>query len=111
MYFKTKEGDIFDFGQARIEIINSPTHDPYANSIRVTDTFDIGSPWMILKKENLFIGDIGKPEEEGAKLSEEIFHFLDENEDLYEQTASDSSDFNKYSGYGENPEYAAQAMG
>jgi hypothetical protein len=109
-HFKAKEGDIFDFGQARIEIINSPRHDPYVNSIRVTDTFDLDSPWMILKKESLFIGDIGKPEEGGAKLSEEIFHFLDCNKGIYDQTASDSSSYNKYSDYEKNSEYAAQSM-
>jgi len=105
-HFKAKEGDIFDFGQARITIISSPRHDPYVNSIQVTDTFDIDSPWMILKKESLFIGDIGKPEEGGVKLSEEIFHFLDRNENIYDQT-----DLNKYSGYKESSEYTAQSMG
>lgn len=110
-HFKAKEGDTFDFGRARIEIINSPRHDPYVNSIRVTDTFEPDSPWMILKKESLFIGDIGKSDQAGEKLSEEIFHFLDCNEEVYNQTASDSSEFNTYSSYGEKSEYAVPSMG
>lgn len=110
-HFKAKEGDIFDFGQARIEIINSPAHDPYANSIRVTDTFDTDAPWMILNRESLFLGDIGAPEEGGMKLSEEIFQFLGGDEVTYKRTASDASDFNKYSAYGESSEYAVQSVG
>jgi hydroxyacylglutathione hydrolase len=106
-----EEGDTFDFGQARIEIINSPMHDPYVNSIRVKDTFHVDSPWMILKRESLFIGNIGKPESEGSNLSEEIFHFLECNEDIYDQTASDSSDFNRYPGDKKSSEYAAHSMG
>ncbi|MFH2064596.1 MAG: hypothetical protein ABIK15_05300 [Pseudomonadota bacterium] len=105
-HFKTIEGDVFDFGNARLEIINSPRHDPYVNSIMVTDTHDPETPWLILKKESLFIGDIGDPSKSGMNLADEVFNFMD-----FDRHYSDGdSSYNKYSPYDNERAYAAQSL-
>ncbi|MBA4369718.1 MAG: hypothetical protein C0403_18995 [Desulfobacterium sp.] len=105
-HFKTIEGDIYDFGSARIEIINSPRHDPYVNSIMVTDTHDPETPWLILKKESLFIGNIGEQAKGGMDLSNEVFNFIDFNTSC----PSGNSEYDKFSGYGDTRRYAANSI-
>jgi hydroxyacylglutathione hydrolase len=105
-HFKTSEGDIFDFGNARLEIINSPRHDPYVNSIMVTDSYSLDTPWLVLKQESLFMGDIGEPEKSGMDLSNEVFNFIDFNTNC----PSGNSEYDKYPGYSDGAEYAAQSI-
>lgn len=106
-HFKTIEGDIFDFGSARIEIVNSPRHDPHVNSILVRDTKDPESPWLILKKESLFVGDIGEPGASGYDLADEVFHFVD----FHHDNASAESSYDKYTPYVNGRGYtAAQSL-
>lgn len=105
-HFKTIEGDIFDFGHARLEIINSPRHDPYVNSIMLTDTQEPDAPWLILKKESLFMGDIGDPSRCGSNLSNDFFNFID----FQPRVPSDAAAYDNYTDYCEGAEYAAQSL-
>ncbi len=66
-----KEGDIFEFGNARLEILKTPGHTPHSLSILVTDTSRSDEPWLVLTGDCLFVGDIGRPDLAGEELLEE----------------------------------------
>ncbi len=72
-----KEGDIFEFGNALIEIINSPKHDPFSNSIKVTDRFSSNEPWLVLTRTSLFIGDLSDPMLTGKALTNELDDYFE----------------------------------
>jgi len=75
------EGDVFNFGHARLEIIESPCHDLYAGTIRVKDTSSAGEPWIILGRESLFVGDLADSDLRAKDLSEELSYYLDIHEE------------------------------
>jgi hydroxyacylglutathione hydrolase len=75
------EGDVFNFGHARLEIIESPCHDLFAGTIRVTDTSSTGEPWIILGRESLFVGDLADSDLRAKDLSEELLCYLDMHEE------------------------------
>jgi glyoxylase-like metal-dependent hydrolase (beta-lactamase superfamily II)/rhodanese-related sulfurtransferase len=66
-----KEGDVFTFGSARMEVIHTPGHTPNSVSFLVTDTMRSNEPWMILTGDLLFVGDIGRPDLPGAEILDE----------------------------------------
>ncbi len=106
-----KERDIFDFGNARLEIINSPCHDPYVNSILLTDTSN-SSPWLILKRDSLFVGDLGWPGIGGRELTEKLNEYLDADEKKYNESIScPELDFDGYRNYNEDNGYAQFSVG
>lgn len=78
-YKLAKEGDIFCFGNARLEIIDSPTHAPFCNSIKVTDKSNPNAPKLILSRQSLFIGDLTNAASYGRKISENLNNYLDSN--------------------------------
>ena len=53
-----KEGDVIEFGIAKLELIQMPGHTPYSMSILVTDKSRMGDPWLVLTGGCLFIGDV-----------------------------------------------------
>jgi hydroxyacylglutathione hydrolase len=74
------EGDILDFGNVSLTIINTPGHTPHGISILVTDKSRGDDPWLILTGDCLFVGDIGRPDLAGAELIDEqvdnLYHSL-----------------------------------
>lgn len=106
------EGDIFDFGSARIEIINSPNHDPFVNSIMLTDTCSHREPWLILKRNSLFVGDIGTPDLKGRELVDRLNTYLDADGEASDESVScPEMDYNEYHNYRNGAEYAQFSVG
>ncbi len=63
-----KEGDVFEFGTARLEILSTPGHTPHSMSILVSDRSRSDDPWLILTGDCLFVGDVGRPDLAGREL-------------------------------------------
>lgn len=63
-----KEGDVFDIGAARLEVLHTPGHTPHAISLLVTDTLRATEPEMVLTGDVLFVGDIGRPDLAGNEI-------------------------------------------
>lgn len=74
------EGQVFEIGAARIEVIHTPGHTPNSISLLVTDTIRSDEPEMILTGDLLFVGDIGRPDLPGAEILDEqvenLYHSL-----------------------------------
>jgi hydroxyacylglutathione hydrolase len=66
-----KEGDVFEIGAAKIEILHTPGHTPNAISLLVTDTVRSEEPQMLLTGDLLFVGDIGRPDLPGEEILDE----------------------------------------
>jgi rhodanese-related sulfurtransferase len=68
-----KEGDTFQLGAARIEVVHTPGHTPNSVSLLVTDKARSEEPQMLLTGDLLFAGDIGRPDLPGAEnLDEQV---------------------------------------
>jgi len=68
-----EEGQAFEVGNAKVEVIHTPGHTPDALSLLVTDSTRGSEPWMILTGDVLFVNDIGRPDLVGeAKLDEQV---------------------------------------
>lgn len=74
------EGDVFEIGAAKIQVLHTPGHTPNAISLLVTDTGRSPEPQMLLTGDLLFVGDIGRPDLAGAEILEEqvknLYHSL-----------------------------------
>jgi hydroxyacylglutathione hydrolase len=58
-----KDGEILDFGQVRLKILETPGHTPEGISIVVYDLAqDPSIPYGVLTGDTLFIGDVGRPD-------------------------------------------------
>jgi hydroxyacylglutathione hydrolase len=66
-----KEGDVYTFGNARLEAIYTPGHTPNSISLAVTDLARGEEPFGILTGDVLFVGDIGRPDLAGEDLLEQ----------------------------------------
>lgn len=66
-----KEGDVFELGAAKIEILHTPGHTPNSISLLVTDKGRSEDPEMLLTGDLLFVGDIGRPDLPGAEILDE----------------------------------------
>lgn len=57
------EGDQIEFGQVRLQILETPGHTPEGISILVYDLADsVNRPQAVLTGDTLFIGDVGRPD-------------------------------------------------
>ncbi len=57
------DGDVVEFGQVRLQILETPGHTPEAISVLVFDLAkDRGRPQAVLTGDTLFIGDVGRPD-------------------------------------------------
>jgi glyoxylase-like metal-dependent hydrolase (beta-lactamase superfamily II) len=65
------EGDVFEIGAAKIEVLHTPGHTPNAVSLLVTDRARSEEPQMILTGDLLFVGDIGRPDLPGNEILDE----------------------------------------
>jgi len=74
------EGDVFEIGAAKIQVLHTPGHTPNAVSLLVTDTVRSTDPQMLLTGDLLFVGDIGRPDLAGEEILEEqiknLYHSL-----------------------------------
>jgi glyoxylase-like metal-dependent hydrolase (beta-lactamase superfamily II)/rhodanese-related sulfurtransferase len=75
-----KDGDVFQIGAAKIEVLHTPGHTPNAVSLLVTDTVRSPEPQMLLTGDLLFVGDIGRPDLPGEEILDEqvknLYHSL-----------------------------------
>lgn len=62
-FMALKEGDVVEFGDVRLKILETPGHTPEGISILV---FDLGRsdsiPYAVMTGDTLFIGDVGRPD-------------------------------------------------
>jgi len=65
------EGDVFEIGAAKIEVLHTPGHTPNSVSLLVTDRARSEEPQMILTGDLLFVGDIGRPDLPGNEILDE----------------------------------------
>ncbi len=70
------EGDSFQFGAAKIDVLYTPGHTPNSISLAVTDTMRSKDAFGILTGDLLFVGDIGRPDLAGADLLDEQINNL-----------------------------------
>ncbi|QDU28532.1 putative polyketide biosynthesis zinc-dependent hydrolase PksB [Anatilimnocola aggregata] len=60
---KVKDGDRIEFGDVRLEILETPGHTPEGISILVYDLAkNKEKPYAVLTGDTLFIGDVGRPD-------------------------------------------------
>lgn len=58
-----KEGECLDFGQVRLEVLETPGHSPESICLLVYDLVRSRQrPWAVLTGDTLFIGDVGRPD-------------------------------------------------
>ena len=88
-----KEGDIFELGDVRIKILETPGHTPEGISLLVFDrTKSDTVPQAVLTGDTLFIGDVGRPDLLASigvtadELAEMLFHSLNKLRDLPDST-------------------------
>ncbi|MGB5984899.1 MAG: rhodanese-like domain-containing protein [Desulfobacterales bacterium] len=62
------EGDVFELGAAKIEVLHTPGHTPNSISLLITDKARSPEPEMLLTGDLLFVGDIGRPDLPGAEI-------------------------------------------
>jgi glyoxylase-like metal-dependent hydrolase (beta-lactamase superfamily II)/rhodanese-related sulfurtransferase len=63
------DGDEIRVGRVTLRILETPGHTPESVSIVVHDGEEGGSPQAVLTGDTLFIGDVGRPDLHGAKIS------------------------------------------
>lgn len=76
-YKVARESEVFEFGNVRLKIVRNPMHNPFGNSILITDASQPNGTWLIPARECLFAGDIGYPGMLGKKLANELSNYLD----------------------------------
>ncbi len=57
-----KDGDTFQVGNLRIDVLHTPGHTPEHLSFLVTDTAGADRPMGILTGDFVFVGDVGRPD-------------------------------------------------
>lgn len=70
-FLPVDEGQVFEFGNAKLTAINTPGHTPHSISLLVADKSRGQDPWMVLTGDCMFVGDIGRPDLAGAELIDE----------------------------------------
>ncbi|WP_425613669.1 rhodanese-like domain-containing protein [Anatilimnocola sp. NA78] len=80
---KVKDGDRIEFGDVRLEILETPGHTPEGISILVYDLAKSkDKPFAVLTGDTLFIGDVGRPDLLASigvtadELSDMLYHSL-----------------------------------
>ncbi len=65
------DGDEIRMGRVRLRFLETPGHTPESVSVVVTDLATSTEPQAVLTGDTLFIGDVGRPDLLGAKISPE----------------------------------------
>ena len=71
-----KDGDCFEAGNVKIDIIHTPGHTPNSITLAITDKSRGDSPELLLTGDLLFVGSIGRPDLAGGELLVEQIHNL-----------------------------------
>lgn len=77
---KVADGDVFEIGNAKLQVLHTPGHTPNSISLLVTDKARAPEAEMLLTGDLLFVGDIGRPDLPGAEILDEqvenLYHSL-----------------------------------
>src|SRR5262245_61113421 len=57
-----KDGDRFDVGSVRFEVLHTPGHTPEHLTFLITDTSVLQEPLALVTGDFLFVGDVGRPD-------------------------------------------------
>jgi hydroxyacylglutathione hydrolase len=57
-----RDGDRFDVGSVRLDVMHTPGHTPEHIALLVTDTTIASEPMGILSGDAVFVGDVGRPD-------------------------------------------------
>ena len=64
-----RDGDEISFGAVTLRFLETPVHTPESVCVLVTDHAQSEAPSAVLTGDTLFIGDVGRPDLLGAKIS------------------------------------------
>jgi hydroxyacylglutathione hydrolase len=67
--FVAKDGDRFAIGKLELEVLHTPGHTPESTCYLLYD--ENKKPYCIFSGDTLFVGDVGRPDLFGAKISKE----------------------------------------
>jgi glyoxylase-like metal-dependent hydrolase (beta-lactamase superfamily II)/rhodanese-related sulfurtransferase len=70
-YEPLTEGQVLEFGAARLTVLYTPGHTPNSVSLVVSDLVRSSAPQFVLTGDVLFVGDIGRPDLPGAAILDE----------------------------------------
>lgn len=67
-----KDGDVFEVGNLKFEVMHTPGHTPESISFLLTDTPASPEPVMVFTGDFVFVGDVGRPDllEEAAGIKD-----------------------------------------
>jgi hydroxyacylglutathione hydrolase len=68
-YVPVREGDEISLGDVALRFLETPGHTPESLSVLVIDRTKSETPEAVLTGDTLFIGDVGRPDLLGAKVS------------------------------------------
>lgn len=57
-----RDGDVFNVGNLRVEVLHTPGHTPEHICFLVTDTAASQNPIMLFSGDFVFVGDVGRPD-------------------------------------------------
>ena len=57
-----RDGDSFDVGRVRLEVMHTPGHTPEHLALLVTDTATATEPMGVVSGDAVFVGDVGRPD-------------------------------------------------
>ncbi len=57
-----RDGDVFNVGNLRVEVLHTPGHTPEHICFLVTDTAASPNPIMLFSGDFVFVGDVGRPD-------------------------------------------------
>ncbi len=73
------EGDILEFENIRLRVMETPGHSPWCVSYVLSDLERSEAPMGVFTGDTLFVGDVGRPDlfpEQEEELAEKLYHSL-----------------------------------
>lgn len=67
--YKAKDGEKFKIGSCELEVLHTPGHTPESSCYLLKD--ESGKSYCVFTGDTLFVGDVGRPDLFGAKISKE----------------------------------------
>lgn len=67
--YEAKDGEKFKLGNCEIEVLHTPGHTPESSCYLLND--EEGKTYSVFTGDTLFVGDVGRPDLFGAKISKE----------------------------------------
>ncbi|MEL7641173.1 MAG: MBL fold metallo-hydrolase [Solidesulfovibrio sp.] len=93
------EGQVLEFGAARLRVLYTPGHTPNSVSLLVSDLARSPEPQMVLTGDVLFVGDIGRPDLPGAEILDEQVQNL--HDSLYNKLGALPPELEVYPAHGQ----------